>query len=140
MVEYDPRVLREYAEGLYRRARRLAWSYGFLGLLLGVLAYVLLATGSLLLQQRPTNAEPSPALLVLALIGLWIGYSIGYAKGAALRLEAQRALCQVQIERHLFRIDRRLALAQPPIPDRAAETSSAPAPVDGGQKLPPQAV
>ncbi|NVB40910.1 hypothetical protein G6O69_23930 [Pseudenhygromyxa sp. WMMC2535] len=92
MIQYDPSIIREQAQNLYNQAERLTTMYA-IGLgLLGFIVGGALGVGSL----------PTPLLLIPASIGAAllavIGARYGTAKGFALRLQAQTALCQVQIE------------------------------------------
>lgn len=93
MVKYDAAVIYDFADRLYRKARWIAVQYGAAGAGLGLVATVLLSMlkGSF---SIPIGAEP----LVLMFVGGLIGVARGVDKGFHLRLEAQKALCQVAIE------------------------------------------
>lgn len=92
VVEYDPKVLQEFAEKLYSRARGLALSYAFrwfvLGAIVGALAMYFVARGM----------NPGVGALAVGIVAGIMGYSAGWAKAFELRLEAQRALCALQTE------------------------------------------
>lgn len=96
MVQYDGRILRQFAEMLYAKARNIIITYAITGFILGgviglvMRAYVTLGRD---LSSLGTVISWAPALL-----GLAIGISHGRMKAFMLRLEAQRTLCQVQIE------------------------------------------
>ncbi len=84
MVEYDPAVIREFAEGLYKRAETIvivnAVTFGLLGAAIGGIAQ-------------------GAGLAVLGLAaGAGLGYFFGLQKTFLLKLQAQSALCQVKIE------------------------------------------
>jgi hypothetical protein len=81
---YDPNVIQEFADRLYTKAKSIIRSYTILGV-------ILLGFGGLTTQQ--------PVLgLVGAVIGGAIGYIMGKEKAFSYKLQAQTALCQVQIE------------------------------------------
>ena len=94
MVYYDPDVIYKFAQKLYDRADALLLTYsvgcGFLALLMGAVAVPALdlAKGDL------TFLIP----IFMAMFGTAVGAMIGHARGFELRLTAQAALCQVQIE------------------------------------------
>lgn len=83
-VTYDPNVIQEFADRLYTKAKSIIRSYTILGVIL--LGFAGLAT------QQPKLG------LVGAVIGGVIGYIMGKEKAFVYKLQAQTALCQVQIE------------------------------------------
>ena len=88
MVTYDPTVLQKHAEELYTRARSLIVWGALLG---GALFTVAVTIG---IGGRLGLGGGVGAFVLGAAIGaLW-----GHGRGAALRLQAQLALCQKQIE------------------------------------------
>jgi hypothetical protein len=95
-VEYDQSVIQQFAERLYRRASTVVLTYAFLGLLLGV-------GGAIpVVAMFASHGSDSGKVLyvVLGLIGVGIGWAMGTERAFALRLMAQTALCQAQIERN----------------------------------------
>ncbi len=92
MTEYDSKVLYEFADRLYRRAAWIAWGYTFLGALLGLFG------GGAVAEAVGSRDGMITAGVVVAILFATIGYSVGREKGFALRLQAQTALCQAQIE------------------------------------------
>lgn len=88
-VSYDPAVIQTYADALYRAADRIAFNSAIMGGAIGLA--VGLGIGSV------ANAAPIGALGG-AILGGYIGYSRAMARTFQLRLEAQLALCQVEIE------------------------------------------
>lgn len=84
MQNYDPKVINEFANRLYKRARSIIATYTLAGLLAG-------AVGGLMTK------EPIVAIIA-GLLGGALGYTMGRDKAFSLKLEAQTALCQVQIE------------------------------------------
>jgi len=101
-VNYDERVIYEFADRLYRRAASTIIVYTFLGGALGVLV-VVLAMLFTLGWHAASMVHPSslagPAILVGGLAAL-LGFVVGRDRAFALRLMAQTALCQAQIERN----------------------------------------
>jgi hypothetical protein len=86
-VTYDPNIIATYAKELYRRANSVTFFYAFLGLIFGfAVGFAFFFLDSLIPNY------------FTAAFGCWIGYTAGMAKSFALRLEAQQALCQLQIE------------------------------------------
>lgn len=100
MTAYDPKVIEEFASKLYARAESIVVSTtvlgGLLGLLVGLIAGFVLGA----------ELRLDPMIVVVAVIVSVAGFAvIGYMRGTerafALRLQAQQALCQVEIERHV---------------------------------------
>ena len=92
MVNYDPTIIHQHASRLYSRADSLVILYGlmfaFFGLIGSVMFVKVVDVGGIGLAGAAINA------LIFALIGA----AFGRARGFELRLQAQIALCQVQIE------------------------------------------
>lgn len=94
LVTYDPAVIQEFASRLYRRASSIIVSYTFLGIVLGVIA------GGIL-NARNAGGDSSGMIVLAGLfIGAGIGFALGQERAFKLKLEAQVALCQVQIEKN----------------------------------------
>lgn len=98
-TDYDPNVLQQYADQLYRQAKWIVfWTalrYGLIGLLvIGVAA-------GLIASLNPANVSPSVIslgpLLGLA-VGIFAGIDAGRRKSFNLKLQAQQLLCQPKIE------------------------------------------
>ena len=85
-LDYDADIIREFAAKLYLRARSLAAGYTFIGAFLGGLV-----------GGATASEQPTLVWLSIAVFGL-IGFMIGREKAFAMKLEAQTALAQVQIE------------------------------------------
>jgi hypothetical protein len=86
MINYDGELLHQYAERLHRTAAGTVLMYVAGGLMTGT---------SIGLVSRDLRTTAIAALLV----GV-IGYIVGRARAFQLKLEAQLALCQVQIEKN----------------------------------------
>jgi hypothetical protein len=92
MPEYDPAILQKFAEAQYARADSITAVWACLGTVAGAGGGAM-ATLQPLLRQNVTTWT-----LVGTLIGAAIGIAIGRARAFHLKLEAQRTLCQSQIE------------------------------------------
>ena len=91
-VAYDPALIKEFAQRLYRQAGMVILTSTAVGTFLGAIAG---AAGAGMAGLRGNVGT-------LALLGIAIGAMAGYLRGRdrafTLKLEAQTALCQVQIE------------------------------------------
>lgn len=89
---YQPAVIYEYAHKLYIQAQSVITVSVFAGIIM---------LGSLgLYVDYSVNEAPGMLGLIGAVIGGVVGYLRAAAKAAELRLQAQLALCQVQIEQN----------------------------------------
>lgn len=126
---YDPKVIEQFAEKLYRKASSFVAGSVVIGASLGA------AFGAVPLTSLG-EAWPIPSYLGLAtlllggLLGAVIGYVIGDTRSFGYRLQAQSALCQLQSERNTALVARAVsARASAPAPRRAQpvpQTPSAP--------------
>lgn len=87
MVAYDPTVVQEFANRLYREARSVQVVWPLLGFLAGFIL-----VGSMASRTDAT------AVLLVGGVGAILGYAASRSRAFVLRLEAQKALCQVRIE------------------------------------------
>lgn len=91
---YNPKVLQKYADELYSKADLIvlatAAKYGFLAFVTTFVLCVLVSTLD--------SADRLFASLAVAVLGVIFGVITGQAKAFQFRLEAQRTLCQVQME------------------------------------------
>jgi len=92
MINYDPQVIYQFADALYRQANQIIISYALLGGLVGLGAgyYVNKSLGLY-------------AVLGAVIAGL-IGYALGVQRAFVLKLQAQTALCQVKIEENTRKV------------------------------------
>ena len=83
---YDPDVIQQFADNLYTKAKSIIQSYTLMGVIpFGFAGFIM----------------GGPVFGVIgAVTGGIIGYSIGKEKALAHKLQAQTALCQVQIEKN----------------------------------------
>lgn len=89
MVSYDPQVIQKFAESLYSRAKTIVIFYAIVGVIAGF------AGGASI-----TKSGDNVFTIALAALGLILGFMIGQQKAFALKLMAQEALCQVEIEKN----------------------------------------
>ncbi len=102
MVSYDRAVIQELAERLYARAQRIIVVSVIIGILIGAPVGPILIKGAL--SGSSITAGGGLLGILGAGIGGYIGYIVGQGKAFKYKLEAQIALCQVQIERNTQRI------------------------------------
>lgn len=90
MIAYDSKVIREFATELYRIADRIVVvtivKYALAGAVIGAVAAAVSGIPILL------------GVIVLGGVTGFIGKSVGEEKACGLKLHAQLALCQVEIE------------------------------------------
>ncbi len=92
MARYDPKVLQRFADALYFRANLMIVLWTLVVAAAGGVAFLVANDALLLLIDRAT------AGFVGLGVGAVLGYVIGSGRAFALKLSAQVALCQKQIE------------------------------------------
>ena len=95
MSKFDPKVIEEFAEALYRRAGTIVFFYA--------LVFGLVGGGGGLFVGQVASVGPGVGGLALLVLGSLLGAAFGREKAFALKLQAQTALCQVAIERNTRR-------------------------------------
>lgn len=98
-INYDESVIQEFAAGLYRKAASVVYRDTCLGLFGGFVAATI-GTKFSPIQDASVNDQIWIVILIGAFVGALLGYSSGRAHSFKLKLEAQNALCQAQIERN----------------------------------------
>ncbi len=94
-VDYDENVIVTFADRLYKDASRIIVAAAVVGLVLcAVGAWALFKSAS------PGSSLQLPFSVIAGLAGGLVGWLIGSSLAFWLRLAAQTALCQVQIERN----------------------------------------
>jgi len=97
MAQYNPEIIRTFANRLYARAAMSTLVSTVLGVLIGMVA------APFILQSLPVAlAIRCPEWAVMVVLGL-IGLGQGLERGFLLKLQAQNALCQLEIERNTRR-------------------------------------
>jgi hypothetical protein len=97
-TKYDPELLQTFADRLYRRAAWVLGWYALLGFLAGWLGDAIVFSRLVLGSSSAEHA--GPAVWLLPLVGILLGWACGSGKAFQLKLDAQRTLCQLQIERN----------------------------------------
>ncbi len=93
-MQFKSEIIEEFADRLYKEASHTISSYIF------GYAVVLMVIGALFAFSKGGGW---PIVLLTGIIGATIGYYHGKEKAFQLRLQAQTALCQLQIEKNTRR-------------------------------------
>ena len=96
MVTYDRSVIQDQAEKLYKRASRILAERTVLWALLGFGGTFV----ALSLLQTMGDTDPLLGSLIGGGLLGWFGYRSAVEEAFRLKLQAQTALCQVQIEQN----------------------------------------
>lgn len=91
-TQYDPSVIQKFADRLYAQADRIVYTYMFVGFIVGFVGGGVFGTS---ISGR--DALITWGVVVGTILAVPFTMA-GFARGDALRLQAQTALCQVQIE------------------------------------------
>ena len=95
-AQYDSTIIASFAERLYVQAGRIIFTYAVLGGLVSCIGGGVL--GSLMSGRSDGSTFAIVGAVALGVVGTWLGYSLGQEKAFELKLRAQTALCQLQIE------------------------------------------
>lgn len=90
MAAYDPSVILTFADKLYEQAAGIEGAYTMAGVVVGGLIGAVLG-------GAVAGSSLTGGVFAAVLVGA-MAWQIGRQKAAALRLQAQVALCQLQIE------------------------------------------
>jgi hypothetical protein len=122
---YDPKVIEQYAEKLYRKASSFVAGSIVIGASLGA-AFGAVPLTSLGASWPIPSYLGFATLLLGGLLGGIIGYVIGDTRSFGYRLQAQSALCQLQSERNTALVARAVsARASAPAPRQAPAQQTA---------------
>lgn len=121
MISYDPAVIRTFAQTLYDRAATIMFVYTAIGVVIGG------TTGKF--------AFGNTGMFILAGLAGGIGYFIGSQRAFLLKLQAQTALCQVQIEQNTQSLNQEVSHITSPTPPKAKTSAPStptvsPAPIE----------
>ena len=122
LPSYDPRVIEQFAEKLYRKAAAFVAGSIIAGCALGA------AFGAVPLTSLG-DAWPIPStfgiatMLAGALCGGVVGYVFGDTRSFGYRLQAQAALCQLQLERNMAVVAAAVSASRP-APSTAPATAA----------------
>ncbi len=97
MVQYDEKIIETFAEELYREAASLVLKSTLKWTFIGVLAGGIGGAGA---GNWENSANALIAAVLAGAVCGSIGYSLGKRRIFTLKLQAQTALCQTQIERN----------------------------------------
>ncbi len=92
--DYDPSMIQHFAAQLYKKADGIETAHSIFGLLIGL--FLVPAAFGVVGLTEPNSVKVAMVFGILG--GFLIGRSIGAAKALQHRIEAQKALCFVQIE------------------------------------------
>lgn len=98
-VDYESRVIEEFAASLYRKASAASRGSVAVGVALGFVFGSTPLTSFGAAWPIPPGLELATVILGV-LLGGYLGYLIGTARAFGYKLQAQAALCQVEIERN----------------------------------------
>ena len=94
-VIYDVALIQSLANRLYSQSRIVVVKYTVIGAVLLSLIFYFAAS-----IANNSGLTPTKSLGVGLLIGVVLGFMLGQRKSYQFKMEAQLALCQVQIERN----------------------------------------
>lgn len=86
MAQYDQAMLEKFVDRLYRRAAFTVVTWTLLGGTIGVMA---------------GSVAPSVGMVLLGVLGAVVGLLIGQEKSFMLRVEGQRIMVLVQVEKNI---------------------------------------
>ena len=93
MADYDPKIIQDYAEGLYKQAKSIVTCYFFIGIF-----------GGLVIFAKVSDVLIGELDFLVVAIGIFIGAVIGLFAGKnrafEMKLEAQEALCRIEIQKN----------------------------------------
>ena len=102
-VQYDPKILQQFADDLYEQAGRIALATAtwFTLVVLVIFSPLLVLSGG----GRMDTSGALPLAAVIAAFAFGAGFQWGKHKAFTLKLKAQQILCQREIELNTRRRD-----------------------------------
>ncbi len=102
-IEYDSTVLQRFADDLYSRARFIVLQYVVIYVVFGWVTWTVAALAYAFYHHTKGTAGDlggSEVRAMFVIVFAVVGGFVGANKGFRLRLDAQRTLCQLQIEKN----------------------------------------
>ena len=108
MPTYEPHILEEFAHKLYKEAEDMVSQSAVVGVIAGLFVGALIGAGIGAAQAMVSHTDVGFGVFaggaiggfVFAVLGGVVGYAAGKDKAFELKLKAQQALCQLQIEKN----------------------------------------
>ncbi len=102
MAEYDEDLIRKFADRLYARAGRTVFLHVLSGILIGLAAgWILGVSEPVAMMLWGTGYDPQTLTMAGGAIAFGLaGLALGMRRSFLMKLQAQLALCQMQIERN----------------------------------------
>lgn len=139
LPEYDPRVIEQFAENLYRKASAFVVGSVALGAALGA-AFGAVPLTSLGASWPIPSIFGFATMLIGGIFGGAIGFVIGDTRSFGYRLQAQTALCGLQTERNTALLAKAIRVeTRQPAPQPVAQPPVAQQPKPQPQPQPQQA-
>ena len=134
---YDPSVIESFAERLYHKAAAFVAGSIVAGAAVGA-AFGAVPLTSLGASWPIPSSFGFATMLIGAVAGAVVGYQVGDARSFSYKLQAQSALCQLQIERNTSAAAAMVAAHQVPVsaPAPYAPAPQAPAPPQASAPVP----
>ncbi len=93
MVQYDPKFIQDYADGLYTQSKSIVTCYFFIGIFASILVF-----------SKISDMLKGEFDFLIVAIGVFIGAILGIFAGKnrafEMKLEAQEALCKIRIQKN----------------------------------------
>ncbi|MFZ2875057.1 MAG: hypothetical protein WAZ94_11320 [Phycisphaerales bacterium] len=91
MTQYDSQILQKFADKLYARANGIIVAWTLIGLIAG-------GVGGAFIESAVRTGNGVVIIAVAAVLCAILGFAMGSSRAFLLKLQAQQALCQRQIE------------------------------------------
>ncbi|MFP4472764.1 MAG: hypothetical protein ACLFPX_02695 [Candidatus Omnitrophota bacterium] len=93
MAKYEPKFIHDYADGLYKEAKSVVTCHFFIGMFAGMLVFLKVA-------EIAVGGFDFLIVAIGTFIGAVMGYNSGRGRSYEMQLEAQQALCQLNLEQN----------------------------------------